>query len=340
MLFRSVSGPRPEASPSLSGNPRADSEVRELAAAMWGDLDGISRTIRLVGKGRVVWGRSPAEILELVRVPKDFEYGGGRVGAELAWLHRRSGDTDIYYVANVTDERQDLEVRVRVANREAELWHPDTGAIEPASFTSQGDRTLVPLRLEPREMVFVVFPRQASRSSRTVQTRVNATVATIDGAWQISFPPNLGAPPRITLPALQSWTTHADEGVRYFSGTATYAKSVDAPRQWFRAGARTLLDLGTVADLAEVVVNGRSLGLLWKPPYRIDVTEALRAGRNELAITITNQWTNRIIGDRIAPADRRVLSAVPGGRGGAPDPPPSGLLGPVAVVLQSERDVR
>ena len=335
-----IAGPRPDASPSLAGYPQTDLEVRELAAAIWGDLDGISRTMRNVGSGRVIWGRSPDDILRLMNVPKDVEYGGGRAGVELAWLHRRAGETDIYYVANLTDERQDLEMRFRVANREAELWRPDTGAIEPASFTPQGDRTRVPLRLDAREMVFVVFPRPASVSSRTVKSPADTTVVTIDGAWRVSFPSNLGAPSQITLPALQSWTKHADEGVRYFSGTATYTKSVDVPRAAFNPGARTLLDLGRVADMADVSVNGRSLGMLWKPPYRIDVTDALRAGRNEIAVKVTNQWTNRIIGDQIVPANRRVLASPPAGRGGAAEPPESGLLGPVTVVLQSNGDVQ
>jgi hypothetical protein len=332
-----VSGPRPNASPSLSGYPQTDIEVRDLAAAIWGDLDGISRTIRNVGNGRVFWGRAPDEILRLMNVPKDVEYGGGRIGAELAWLHRRAGETDIYYVANLTDERQDLEMRFRVANREAELWRPDTGAIEPASFVAQGDRTRVPLKLDPREMVFVVFPRPASTPSRAVPAPVTTTAATIDGRWRVDFPANLGAPSQIMLPVLQSWTTHANDGVRYFSGTATYTKSVDAPRTWFRTGARTMLDLGIVGDMAEVSINGRSIGVLWKPPYRVDVTDALRAGRNEIAIKVTNQWTNRILGDRTAPADRQVLSppAAGGGRGGgAAEPAESGLLGPVTVVLQ------
>jgi alpha-L-rhamnosidase len=281
----------------------------------------------------VIWGRSLPEILRLMNVPKDFEYGGGRTGAELAWLHRRAGDTDIYYVANLTDEWQDMEIRVRVANREAELWRPDTGAIERASHKSEGDRTLVRLRFEPRETVFLVLPRAASTASRTVEAPTQTTVATIDGAWRVSFPASLGAPPAITLPALQSWTKHGDEGVRYFSGTATYTKSVDAPREWLRAGARTLLDLGRVADMAEVTVNGKPFDLLWKPPYRVDVTGALRAGRNEIAIKVTNGWTNRIMGDRIAPPERRILSPVTGGRGGGPaEPPESGLLGPVTIA--------
>jgi hypothetical protein len=126
--------------------------------------------------------------------------------------------------------------------------------------------------------------------------------------------------------------------VRYFSGTATYTKSVNAPREWFRAGAKTLLDLGTVADMAEVSVNGQPLGVLWKPPYRADVTSALRVGRNEIVVKVTNTWTNRITGDRAVPANRRVLNtAAAGGRGGGPaEPPESGLLGPVTVVVQPE----
>jgi hypothetical protein len=117
---------------------------------------------------------------------------------------------------------------------------------------------------------------------------------------------------------------------------------VEAPRAWFRTGAKTLLDLGVVADIAEVSINGKSLGVLWKPPYRVDVTDALRAGRNEIVVKVTNQWTNRIMGDQLLPADRRVLRSAAGGRGGAGGaaPPASGLLGPVTVVLRTEGRVR
>ena len=332
-----IVGPRPESSPSLAGQPRADVDVRDLAAAIWGDLDGVSRTVRRVGKGMVVWGRSPEDVLRLLNVAKDFEHGGGRVGVELAWLHRRTGDTDIYYVANLTDELQDLQGLFRVEKREAELWRPDTGAIEPAAFTSQGARTLVPLRLQPREMLFVVFPRAASTTSRNAPASAETRVATIAGPWQVAFPPNFGAPSQVTLPSLQSWTKHADAGVRYFSGTATYRKTVDASPAWFRAGARTVLDLGNVADLADVSVNGKSIEVVWKPPYQVDVTGALRPGRNEIAIAVTNGWTNRIIGDRAVPANQRVLAPVTaGGRGGGPaEPPESGLLGPVTLVLRA-----
>jgi hypothetical protein len=161
------------------------------------------------------------------------------------------------------------------------------------------------------------------------------TAASVGGPWVISFPPNFGAPPKIELAQLESWTTNADEGVKYFSGTATYSKTIQAPRAWFRPGARILIDLGTVNDLAEVSINGAPTGILWKQPYEVDVTEVLKPGNNQLAIKVTNEWTNRLIGDRVAPADKKILSAVPppiGGPAASPTLPKSGLLGPVTIV--------
>ena len=122
--------------------------------------------------------------------------------------------------------------------------------------------------------------------------------------------------------------------MKYFSGTAAYTKTVQAARGWFRPGQRILLDLGVVRDVAEVSLNGKTLGVLWKPPFRLDVTEALKPGANHLEIKVTNEWTNRLIGDRSAPADKKVLAAPAGGIFG---PPPtvneSGLLGPVTLFV-------
>src|SRR5262249_55205566 len=157
------------------------------------DLDGVSRTIRYVGKGRVVWGWSPADALAAAKIQKDFEYARS-LDADLAWLHRRTPDADIYYVANTTDRAANFDARFRVAGREAELWHPDTGAIEPADYTITGDRTVVPLRLAERESVFVVFRHAASAPSRTTAHPVVATLGAVDGPWAVRFPPNLGAP--------------------------------------------------------------------------------------------------------------------------------------------------
>ncbi|HEX2853394.1 MAG TPA: glycosyl hydrolase [Opitutaceae bacterium] len=337
-------GPKPSRSPSLDNYPAADAEVRALATEIWGDLDGVSRTIRYVGKGRVVWGWSVADALAAAKIPKDFDYAKG-LDAELAWLHRRTKDADIYYVANTTDVARDFDARFRVAGREAELWHPDTGEIERADYSIAGDRTVVPLRLAERESVFVVFRRAAASPARTSPSRqVMTQLTTIDGAWDVAFQENLGAPATLRLAQLEPLTANTDEGVKFFSGVARYTKTIAASPEWFRSGTALVLDLGRVGDMAEVSVNGRSLGLVWKAPYRIDVTSALKPGENKLQIKVTNQWTNRIIGDRTAPADKKVLNIPaapgPGGGGGgfgAPGsvPPESGLIGPVTLFSKT-----
>ena len=165
---------------------------------------------------------------------------------------------------------------------------------------------------------------------------MTTTLATIEGSWDVAFPPNLGAPEKIQLAKLESWTANTDEGVKYFSGTATYTKTIQAPQGWFQAGAKLSLDLGAVNDIAEIAVNGKPLATLWKPPYQVNLADAMKPGENRLEIKVTNQWTNRQIGDRSAPADKKVLAPAGGGfggfgRGGGQAPPQSGLLGPVTV---------
>lgn len=355
-------GPKPARSPSLQGgHPDADIEVQTLANEIWGDLDGAQRNRRYYGKGLVTWGLPLEQVVGLVtpqmvnpvtgalppaffevsvKLPPDAEFAGP-LDADIAWIHRRTEEADIYFVANRTDRSQDIQARFRVEGKEAEIWHPDTGRIEPASYRSADGRTAVPLHLAPRESVFVVFRRAASSPSRTLPDVVSTTLATLEGPWEISFPPDLGAPEKIDMATLEPWSAHSDDGVKYFSGTATYTKTIQTPSEWFQAEATLLLDLGAVADIAEVSLNGTELATLWKEPYQVDITDALKPGTNQLEVKVTNQWTNRIAGDRAAPADKKVLSGGGGfgfgGFGRRQVLPESGLLGPVMVVAQTNR---
>jgi len=125
----------------------------------------------------------------------------------------------------------------------------------------------------------------------------------IAGPWQLSFPPNLGAPPQVTLPELISLHQHSDPGVKYFSGTATYSKQISVPSGATAGDRRLYVDLGWVHVMAQVRVNGKDLGLLWKPPFRLDITSAVRHGENKLEVLVTNQWVNRLIGDEFLPPE-------------------------------------
>ena len=123
-------------------------------------------------------------------------------------------------------------------------------------------------------------------------------LATVDGPWQVRFQPDRGAPAEARFDSLTSWTKSSDAGVKYYSGKATYAKELNVPASALVPGSRVEIDLGAVKEIAELTVNGTPTGgILWKPPYRADVTRALRAGTNRIEIRVTNLWPNRMIGD-------------------------------------------
>jgi hypothetical protein len=188
--------------------------------------------------------------------------------------------------------------------------------------------------------VFVVFRHAAGAPSRTPAPTTSTVLATVAGPWTVSFPANWGAPPQVTLASLSSWTESAEAGVKYFSGTATYRKDIQVPTEWLRPGARIMLDLGDVKELAEVSVNGKPVGILWTPPFRADVTGALTSGANHLEVKVTNLWTNRMIGDQELPPEKRYTFSTydpydktsPFGRRMGESPVlASGLLGPVTL---------
>ena len=151
---------------------------------------------------------------------------------------------------------------------------------------------------------------------------------TLAGSWRVSFQPNRGAPSTSVFDTLESWTTNADPGIKYFSGTATYQNIFTLPA--VGKGAKYELDLGEVKNLAEVVVNDKNLGIIWKRPFKIDISTALKTGANTVEIKVTNLWVNRLIGDAQPGAIKTTFTTMPFYQANAPLLP-SGLLGPVVL---------
>jgi hypothetical protein len=336
-------GPKPGHAPSLAGQPAADEELRAIANEVWGATDGRTVLEHAYGKGKVYWGKPLREVLAALGTPPDFEYSRAHIDTRLEYIHRQLGDTQIYFVANQKNQVEDVTVRLRVSGKAAEIWHPETGAIGPAGYSIVDGRTSVPLTLQPHEAVFLVFRQNAAAPSRELPRATSAPLATLQGPWEVSFPPNLGAPTAIRLDKLASWSTHADDGVKHFSGTATYTKEFNAPSGWFRSGAQLTLDLGAVKEIAEVSLNGKPLALLWRAPFQVDVTGALKPGANRLEIRITNLWQNRMIGDLSLPAEKRISFATR--QPYRKDSPllESGLLGPVSLsarTLKSTENIK
>jgi DNA-binding NarL/FixJ family response regulator len=150
-----------------------------------------------------------------------------------------------------------------------------------------------------------------------------------------SFQPGRGAPATVTMDTLTSWSDSQDKGVKYFSGTGTYTKTIQASADWLKPGATVWIDLGVVKNLAEVTVNGKSLGVAWHAPYRMDVTSALKPGANDVMIKVTNAWVNRLIGDQQPDATTKYTFAdVKPYKANSPLLP-SGLLGPVKLEKET-----
>jgi hypothetical protein len=165
-------------------------------------------------------------------------------------------------------------------------------------------RSLLPGRVQISAWKPAEFTLKTS-TGKNIKASVSAVPQPLQiaGSWQLSFPPNWGAPPSVTLDKLISWTEHANPGVKYFSGTATYHKDVVIPANLVRPDTVLYLDLGQLKNIARVKFNNTDLGILWKPPFRVDVSELARAGNNKLEVQITNLWPNRLIGDEQLPPD-------------------------------------
>lgn len=156
--------------------------------------------------------------------------------------------------------------------------------------------------------------------------------------WTVAFEGNRAAPEFIELDTLQSLSEHPDAGVKYFSGTSTYSKSFTVDAQFLSVERIARLDLGKVKSLARVHLNGHDLGILWKPPFRMDITEHLRAGENQLVIRVANTWPNRMIGDEQEPDDCQWSHIISWPHSAKPDPVGRSLrLVPDWVINQEPR---
>jgi len=541
-----VIGPKPSRTQTLMGYPKRDQKITRLANRMWNTCDGKTVRTGSYGKGRVVWNRPVAEVLQEQGIGPDFQYAGSDARTQLDYVHRRTTKEDIYFVVNLNERWESVECAFRVQGKRPQLWHPETGQLRDIpAYDMRNDSTRLTLHLKPAESVFVVFrepatphhlarveplarpaadtPRAfaphsatpggpmwlsdgrgevadqyisfdlgapqhiekirvwnyiesvrgfmnygikdmeilASQKGTDYQTvgafslqeasqvedkhyhqdldvdidkaryvrfdvktnhstthysngvskhvglcrvkffgdqdiagvkihAVSSGVAfdpasddnvgparpaaelrldpsnrpylrvwspgtyalhhtrtrtekievlsvpgplEIDGPWQVSFAPGWGAPERKTFATLMSWSDSEDDGIKYFSGRATYSKTFDMPQGRLEKKAHLELDLGVVHKVARVLLNEREIAVLWKPPFCVDITDAVKPGKNDLTVEVANTWTNRLIGDAYLPAEKQYCKTNLHARLSRKDRPlqPSGLLGPVKI---------
>jgi hypothetical protein len=333
-----IAGSKPLDSPSLSDD---ETEFHRVADQLWGSGTPQAPSVRTFGKGRVYCGNTANEVLAALQVAQDFDYTKPEDDTKLIFVHRRLDDGDVYFVVNRKDRTETVNATFRVDGNAPELWDAATGTSRAASYQIAQGRTTVPLHLDPFGTVFVVFRKPSTVSSLQLQEPSEVVISKLedllDRDWSVSFQAGRGAPEKTQFEHLVSWTDNPNEGVKYFSGTATYSKAINAPAKWFMPGAHLWLDLGDVKNIAEVEVNGQPLGILWKAPFKVDLASAIKPGSNELTIKVTNLWVNRLIGDQQPGAASKYTFTDIQPYDAKSPLLPSGLLGPLKVLSVVQR---
>jgi hypothetical protein len=299
-----VIGPKPVRGEMLGNEVSADTEITKLADELWNGK---------VGSGHVIAGKTVREVLQADGVPPDCEFlstKNSQPSTDFDYIHRTTGDAEIYFLANRASNSVAEKVAFRVTGKAPELWNAVTGERKyAAAYDEKGGRTIVPLDFAPCGSWFVVFRDSASAHPATATANnVEPTpIQDITGTWTVHFNPKWGGPATAQFDSLASWPTRPEPGIKYYSGTATYEKTINLPQSAIgNRQSKIYLDLGSVRELAEVKVNGKSSGIVWCPPWRVDVTAAVKPGENQLQIEVVNFWPNRIIGDASLPEAQRL----------------------------------
>ena len=248
------------------------------------------------GRKNVTEGKTLKEVLASMHIEQDFS--NNNPSSKLLYVHRSLKDKEIYWVNNRKDLAASIDASFRVSGREVEIWHPETGSTENATYQFDGNKTSVKLNLSPNDAVFVVFSTPTKVNSYIKTELTESKLLNLNGKWEVHFQKDRGAPESIIMDGLNSLSENENTGVKYFSGTASYTQNFVITQDQLNNNSNINIDLGDVKELAEVIINGQNLGVVWKVPFKLNLKNSLRAGNNKIEIKVTNLWVNRLIGDQ------------------------------------------
>ena len=322
-----VMGPAPERSPSLQNQPEADHRVKEMAARIWGDVDGVNVKQRRYGKGMICDGLDFETLFAQLGYVPDCKVPDGM---NVYQGHQKDGDTDIYILSNQDNRALTMDVAFRVTGKQPELWNPVTGVIRKLpAFRQEEKTTVVPMKLDKNECVFVVFREKGEPSATTLEANYPAPLRTQEatGEWNVTFESAFKTPSPVRMATLDNLSDNANDSIRYFSGTATYTTSVSLDRAGH--GEHMFMAFDNVGTMAKVYINGKYAGGVWTAPYRLDVTDFVKNGRNDVKVEVVNTWVNRIVGDMNLPESERETYLFVNHLNAKTSLPPSGIIGKV-----------
>ena len=347
----SILGPQPEQSPSLQHYPECDQNLKAIASDLWADVDGINKLKRPYGKGWVYNGVGLSELLYEQGIEEDIRISGGEnircatagsghLGVNqnggIIYNHRKGRNTEIYFLANTTENPVEFTASLRCQGMKPSLWNAVTGnRHEAKSYSQEQGRTLLPLHLDAYESVFVVFDEKSKgtpQESASYKHTEYSSLVNLNHGWEVQFDKQ-AEPSQIEFEQLIDWTDHPDSTIRHYSGTATYSKtfefdsnSMDQP---------VYLELDEVKVIATVFLNHQEVGTMWTRPWKIDISDYLQDGKNELLIKVSNTWNNQVYTDsKLADSLRASYISQPYNFGQNAPLHSAGLIGSATIIQQ------
>lgn len=303
-------------------------EIVDISPVKSGNLN-----IRSIGKGKLIEGVYENETFDAIGISRDIwaKDSTSNQSKGIAWTHRTSKDFDLYFISNQKNLSRILDLSLRISGKVPELWDAVTGERRNAeSWEMANGRTRLSVKLDANASVFIVFQKTAEKGKSVGKNWIDTLqFLPVAGSWKVKFDPAFGGPSNlVTFEKLSDWSKNLLPGIKYYSGTAIYTTEVFLKKT---PKGQLWLDLGKVSNLAEVKVNGISCGVAWTWPYRVDITNAIKQGKNVIEMDVTNTWANRLMGDHLLPESERITkTTAPYLMEGKPLNE-AGLLGPVVI---------
>ena len=312
-----ISGQQPLQSPSLSD------DVSQYATAL--------KT--LLAQPSVKFGADYKTQLKILGVTEDLIIK--KQEAEILYVHRTTADKEIYWLNNRSDNNNIATISFRVKGKTPKLFNPITGELNAVSYSTINGRTEINLTFTPWDAFFVVFEGITTQLNVQLPSWKSTSTRAINGPWHVHFQKDRGAPEKaVTFDQLTSFTSSTDNGIKYFSGIATYMNTFEINS--LDKNEKIILDLGEVKNLAEVFINGKSAGIVWKKPFVVNIASLLIKGGNTIEVKVVNSWVNRLVGDMQPGVTKIGFTTMPLFKVDSPLEP-AGLLGPVQLITMKEQ---
>lgn len=323
----------PDTAYGLKDRERSVARVRDLVAELFGKQQSGETRRRTYGKGLAIF--VPDETKELAAVLSSLrpQIRLGHPDSDLVFIQRGAEERELYFLANTSDRKKTFRALFRDGKGRPRMWDAMTGQ----AWDLPDDGNSVTLTLEPYASIFVAFEGLVETTAAKAAPAAFAERASIaaPGPWLLDIEGR-----QVKLDDLKSWTAIPD--YHYYSGRGDYRTEIRIPANWLNPGDSVWLDLGSVKEVADVSINGKPAGVCWMRPYRLEVSDLVRPGMNQIRIGVTNLLINAVLGQPTPDFSKlKVIQfPLPTEKKMIKEPLPSGLLGPVRVVQGGSRNLR